>query len=195
MKYVRKTVWMFVWMMVLVFSLHFFGYETFAAEKTTKWRPTYDLIMRWINFGIIIFIVNKYAKTPIMNFLKGKKEKLAQEIKKLEDKKEDGAAKVKETSKTLDESEIRFAELKERVIQQGERKKQEIIESAQQQSKSMLEDANRRIESFIVQSKNAFKAELIDAAIDLAMERLPQQITDKDNKKFIDQYLTSSLAE
>jgi F-type H+-transporting ATPase subunit b len=195
MKYVRKTVWMFVWMMVLVFSLHFFGYETFAAEKTTKWRPTYDLIMRWINFGIIIFIVNKYAKTPIMNFLKGKKEKLAQEIKKLEDKKEDGAAKVKETSKTLDESEIRFAELKERVIQQGERKKQEIIESAQQQSKSMLEDANRRIESFIVQSKNAFKAELIDAAIDLAMERLPQQITDKDNEKFIDQYLTSSLAE
>ncbi len=195
MKYVRKTVWMFVWMMVLVFSLHFFGYETFAAEKTTKWRPTYDLILRWINFGIIVFIFYKYAKTPLMNFLRGQKEKLAKKIKQLEEKKDNIAEKVNEIRKVLDESEISFAELKDRIVQQGERRKQDIVESAQQQSRSMLKDANRRIDYLILQSKNAFKAELIDAAIELAMERLPQQITEKDNEKFIDQYLTSSLAE
>ncbi len=195
MKYVRKTVWMFVWMMVLVFSLHFFGYETFAAEKTTKWRPTYDLILRWINFGIIVFIFYKYAKTPLMNFLRGQKEKLAKKIKQLEEKKDNIAEKVNEIRKVLDESEISFAELKDRIVQQGERRKQDIVESAQQQSRSMLKDANRRIDYLILQSKNAFKAELIDAAIELAMERLPQQITEKDNEKFIDQYLVSTLAE
>jgi len=195
MKYVRKTVWLFIWMMVLVFSLHFFGYETFAAEKTTKWRPTYDLILRWINFGIIVFIINKYAKTPLMNFLRGQKEKLAKEIKLLEEDKDNITEKVNETRKVLDESEVRFAELKDRIVQQGERKKQEIVESAQQQSRSMLEDANRRIDFLILQSKNSFKAELIDAAIELATERLPQQITEKDNEKFIDQYMVSALAE
>jgi F-type H+-transporting ATPase subunit b len=182
-------------MMVLVFSLHFFGYETFAAEKTTKWRPTYDLILRWINFGIIVFIINKYAKTPLMNFLRGQKEKLAKEIKLLEEDKDNITEKVNETRKVLDESEVRFAELKDRIVQQGERKKQEIVESAQQQSRSMLEDANRRIDFLILQSKNSFKAELIDAAIELATERLPQQITEKDNEKFIDQYMVSALAE
>ena len=195
MKYVRKTVWMFVWMMVLVFSLHFFGYETFAAEKTIKWRPIYDLVLRWINFGIIVFIFYRYAKTPIMNFLRGQKEKLAEEIKELEDKKEDIDNKVKETQKALDESEARFADLKERIIQQGDRKKQEIIDSAKNHSRIMLESANRKIDSYILSSKNTFKAELIDAAVDLAMKRLPQQITDKDNEKFIDQYLVSTLAE
>ncbi len=195
MKYLRKTVWMFVWMMVLVFSLHFFGYETFAAEKTTKWRPIYDLVLRWIKFGIIVFIFYRYAKTPIMNFLRGQKEKLAEEIKELEDKKEDIDNKVKETQKALDESEARFADLKERIIQQGDRKKQEIIDSAKNHSRIMLESANRKIDSYILSSKNTFKAELIDAAVDLAMKRLPQQITDKDNEKFIDQYLISSLAE
>ncbi len=195
MKYLRKTVWMFVWMMVLVFSLHFFGYETFAAEKTTKWRPIYDLVLRWINFGIIVFIFYRYAKTPLMNFLRGQKEKLAEEIKKLEDKKEAIDNNIKETQKALDESEARFANLKERIIQQGDRKKQEIIDSAKNHSRIMLESANRKIDSYILSSKNKFKAELIDAAADLAMERLPQQITDKDNEKFIDQYLISSLAE
>jgi len=195
MKYVRKTVWMFVWMIVLVFSLHFFGYETFAAEKTTKWRPTYDLILRWINFGIIVFIFYKYAKTPLMNFLRSPKEKLAEEIKKLEDKKEDMANKVKETQKALDESEVRFADLKDRIVQQGESRKQEIIESAKNHSRIMLEGANRKIDSYILSSKNTFKAELIDAAIELAMERLPKEITDKDDERFIVQYLSGASTE
>lgn len=195
MKYVRKTVWMFVWLMVLVFSLHFFGYETFAAEKTTKWRPTYDLILRWINFGIIAFIFYKYAKTPLMNFLRGQKEKLAEEIKKLEDKKENMANKVKETQKSLDESEVRFADLKERIIQQGDRKKQEIIESAKSHSRIILEGANQKIDSYLLASKNTFKAELIDAAIELTKERLPKEITDEDNERFIVQYLSSASTE
>jgi len=195
MKYVRKTVWMFVWLMVLVFSLHFFGYETFAAEKTTKWRPTYDLILRWINFGIIAFIFYKYAKTPLMNFLRGQKEKLAEEIKKLEDKKEDIANKVKETQKSLDASEVRFADLKERIIQQGDRKKQEIIESAKSHSRIILEGANQKIDSYLLASKNTFKAELIDAAIELTKERLPKEITDEDNERFIVQYLSSASTE
>ena len=59
----------------------------------------------------------------------------------------------------------------------------------------MLEDAKRRIDSLILQAKNTFRAELIDAAIELSMERLPQQITEKDNEKFVDQYLVGALAE
>jgi F-type H+-transporting ATPase subunit b len=182
-------------MMVLVFSLHFFGYETYAAEETTNWRPTYDLILRWINFGIIVLIFFKYAKTPLMNFLKSQKEKLAEEIKKLEDKKEDMENNVKEMQKALDDSEVHFADFKERIIQQGDRRKQEIIESAKNHSRIMLEDANRRIDSYILSSKNRFKAELIDAAVELAMERLPKEITDEDNKRFIEQYLASSSPE
>ena len=178
-----------------VLSLHFLGHEAFAAEKSSSWRPTYDLILRWINFGIIVFVLNKYAKAPLMNFLRGQKEKLAKEIKKLEDKKENVAANIKETQKVIDVSEVRFAELKERIVQQGERKKQEIIESAQQQSKMMLKNAIRRIDSQFEQAKSAFRAELIDAAIELAMQRLPQEITDEDHDKCLDQYLASKLSD
>lgn len=178
-----------------VLSLHFLGHEAFAAEKSSSWRPTYDLILRWINFGIIVFLLNKYAKAPLMNFLRGQKEKLLKEIKKLEDKKENVAANIKETQKVIDVSEVRFAELKERIVQQGERKKQEIVESAQQQSKMMLKNARRRIDGQFGQAKRAFRAELIDAAIELAMQRLPQEITDEDNDKFSDQYLASKLSD
>jgi F-type H+-transporting ATPase subunit b len=130
-----------------------------------------------------------------MNFLRGQKDKLASEIKRLEDEKEELAVKIKETLTTIDESEIRFAEIKDRIVQQGERKKAEIIESAQNQSRLMIEDAKRRINTYFLQAKNEFKAELIDRAMDMAMERLPKEITPEDNDNFNRLFMESAFTE
>ena len=190
MRCVHKIVLIFCCIITGLMSLHFLGYEALAAEKASSWRPIYDLILRWINFGIIVFLVVKYLKTPIMNFLRGQKEKVAKEIKHLDDKKQGITANIEETLKTIDESEVRFAELKERIVRQGEKKKEDIIQKAQNQSKRMLEDAKRRIDIQFIQAKNKFRAEMIDKAIDLAMEKFPKEITAEDNERFTSEYLT-----
>jgi len=195
MKYMDKIGGIFFYLITMVLSLHFLGHDALAAEKSSSWRPMYDLILRWINFGIIAFVIVKYGKTPIMNFLRGQKDKLAQEINRLENEKEDAKAKIKETLKAVDESEVRFSELKDRIVQQGEKKKTEIIESAQNQSKMMLEDAKRRIGYHFLQAKDEFRAEMIDRAMDMAMERLPKEITSEDNDKFTRLFIESSLTE
>ncbi len=195
MKCVNKIGGIFSYLIAIVLSLHFLSYDVLAAETSNNWRPIYDLVLRWINFGIIAFVVVKYAKTPIMNFLRGQKDKLAQEIHRLENEKEDAKAKIQETLKLVDESEVRFSELKDRIVQQGEKKKAEIIESAQNQSKMMIEDAKRRIESHFLQAKNEFKAEMVDKAMDMAMERLPKEITLEDNDKFTRLFIESTLTE
>ena len=195
MKYMDKIGGLFFYLITMVLSLHLLGHDALAAETSGGWRPMYDLILRWINFGIIVFVIVKYAKTPIMNFLRGQKDKLAQEIHQLENEKDDAKAKIKETLKAVDESEVRFSELKDRIIQQGEKQKAKIIESAQNQSKIMLEDAKRRVDTHFLNAKNEFKAELIDKAINMAMEQLPKEITPEDNDKFTHLFLESSLTE
>ncbi|OEU66340.1 MAG: hypothetical protein BA867_06370 [Desulfobacterales bacterium S5133MH16] len=190
MKCANKIVLVFCYIIAGILSLHFVGHEAFAAEKASSWRPIYDLILRWINFGIIVFLVVKYAKTPLMNFLRGQKEKLAREIKRLENKQQGISANIEETLKTIDESEVRFAELKERIVRQGEKKKEAIIQTAQKQSKMMLEDAKRRIDTYFIQAKNKFRGEMIDRAIDLAIERIPKEITAEDNEKLTIEYIT-----
>lgn len=195
MKHMDKTAGIIFCLMVLLLSLHFLGHDALAAEKSSGWRPIYDLILRWINFFIIVFVVLKYAKAPIMNFLRDQKDKVAKEIAQLENEKQAVRAKIKETLRDVEESEVRFAELKDRIIQQGEKKKTEIIESAQNQSKLMLEDAKRRVEAHFRQAKNEFRAELIDRAMGVVMERLPQEITPEDSDKFTRLFLESTLTE
>jgi len=195
MKHLDKIGGIFFCLIAIGLGLHFLGHDAFAAEKSSNWRPMYDLILRWINFFIIVFVVVKYGKKPIMNFLRGQKDKLAEEIHQLENEKQDAEAKIKETLRAVDESEVRFSELKDRIVQQGEKKKIEIIESAQNQSKMMLEDAKRRIDAHFLHAKSEFRAELIDRAMDMALERLPNEITPEDNDKFARLFLESALTE
>jgi len=195
MKRVNKIVGLCRFIIAGAISFHFLGLEALASEGSGGWRPIYDEILLWINFGIIAFVFVKYGKTPLMNFLQGRKEKIAREIERVEQKKEKAADKIKEIQKVIDESEVRFAELKERIVRQGERKKQEIIDSAQQQSKMLLKDARRRIDGQFDRAKSTFKAELIDTAIELAMQRIPQEITDEDHDKFLDHYLAGTVSD
>ena len=195
MKYLSKLLWICAGLLAGILSLHLLSLDGYAAEGSSNWRPTYDLIMRWINFGIIVFVVYKYARKPFMNFLRGRKDKVAEEIQTLETRKDEMVARINQAQKDVEESDARFEDLKERIIQQGEKKKAEIIESAQNHSKMMLEDAKRRISTHFLQAKNEFRAELIDKAMDMALERLPREITPEDNDKFARLFLESSLTE
>ena len=195
MKRVNKKIGLFYFIMAETMSLHFLGFEALASESSGGWRPIYDEVLLWFNFGIIVFVFIKYCKTPLMNFFHGRKEEIAQEIERIEENKKQAADKVTEINKMVDESKARFAKIKNRIVEQGERKKAEIIESAQNQSKTMIVNAKRRIESHFEQAKNEFRAELIDKAIDLALERLPKEMTPEDNEKFTSEFLTGTAAE
>jgi F-type H+-transporting ATPase subunit b len=195
MKRVTKKIGLLYFIMAETMSLHFLGFEALASESSGGWRPIYDEVLLWFNFGIIVFVFIKYGKTPLMNFLHGRKEKIAREIAQIEEKKKQAVDKVTEINKMVDESKARFAKIKDRIIEQGERKKAEIIQTAQNQSKTMIVNAKRRIESHFEQAKNEFKAELIDKAIDLALERFPKEMSPEDNENFTRDFLTGTATE
>jgi F-type H+-transporting ATPase subunit b len=195
MKGVKKLAGICCFIFAVVIGIHLLGSEASAADNSGNWRPVFDLVMRWLNFGIIVFILVKYARTPIKDFLLSRREEVAREIETIEEKKEEANKKFQDAARMLDESEVRFARIKKRIIQEGETKKQKIIEDAQQESKILLESTMKKIENQLLDAKRAFKSELVDTAISLAMKRLPDEITTEDNQKFTNKFLTSASAK
>ena len=164
--------------------------EVLAAENASSWRPTYDLVLMWLNFGIIVFVIVKYARKPLVNFLKGKKEEVDRTIDEIEEEKEKSQAEIRAANNKLDESKTRLNKLQERILLEGERRKKEIIDDARAESRIMLKEAQRKIDDQIFQAKKAIQAELVDMAISLASKKLPSEITSADNQRFVDEYLT-----
>ena len=192
MKAIKKIAKICYFILAVVIGILLLGSEASAANNSDDWRPTFDLVMRWLNFGIIVFILVKYARTPIKDFLLSRREEVAREIELVEGKKEAANKKIEDAVRMLDESEVRFARVKERIIQEGKTKKQKLIEDAKQESKILLESTMKKIDNQLLDAQKAFKSELVDAAISLAMKRLPDEITTEDNQNFTNQFLASA---
>lgn len=193
MKKIKQISCLALCMMCGALLLHVMGAEAFAGEQA-DWRPTYDLVMKWVNFAILVFIIVWFGKKPIMNFLRSQKEEVAEEIELLEKKKAELAEEIRKTQKALEESDAHFANLKDKIVLQGEKRKEELIEEARQQSAFMMEMSKKKIGNQILQAKRNFKVELIDAAMDIAEKRLPDEMTLEDDEKLVNLYLSSVSA-
>jgi F-type H+-transporting ATPase subunit b len=190
------TIWVAVLLAIAeIISFPLFSQEVLAADSSNQWRPTYDLIMRYLNFGILLFLLIRFGRKPLMNFLRQRKEELQKEINRAEEKRKEAKANVEEVHRQIDESAARLEEIKQKIIKQGEIKKQLIIQNAQQESKILLQEAKRRIDSQILKARKTLQAQMIDEAMEIVFEKLPRQITEEDNQKFLDQYLKRVSSE
>ncbi|MBC2714053.1 MAG: ATP synthase F0 subunit B [Desulfobacteraceae bacterium] len=169
--------------------IHLMSSSAFASGPS--WRPIYDEVMLWINFFILVFIIVKYGKKPLVNFLQGRKDEVADEIHRLQKQKNAIEAKIKKTQSIIEESSVRFDQIKSRIIEDGERSKQKMIEDAKAQSKNIIEVEKLKAKNHIVQAKDMFMSELVDEASTLALNRLPSEINDSDHNKLLDLFISN----
>ena len=191
----QKTLLIGSWFLTCLIMLHLSAFEVLAADNSGDWRPLFDLVMRWVNFLILAFLLIKFSRAPIKKFFDGKKQDIADEIGGLESDKEEMLRQIDESKKQLENSQDRLSELKKRIIAQGEKNRQKIIEEAEQESKIMLKSAQQKINSRIVEARQELKSDLVDAAIALATKLLPEKITEGDNQKFLDAFMSSASSK
>jgi len=187
MKRPKNRIWISLLAGAVVFTLA--GGHGLAAEDAQTWRATYDLIMMWVNFGILAFFIVKYGRKPLIDFLEGEGRKTAEEIQRIEESKQQMERKFQETVGSLDDSRERLRLLQERILREGELRKQEIIESARHESRLMLERARLKIDVQIAEAHENLKRELVDRAVALALERLPAEITLDEQARLVDRFV------
>jgi len=185
----------YVFLCVAGFVFYLLTFNAFAADGSNAWRPTYDLIMRWVNFVILAFILVKFGKGPLLNMLGQRKKDLQKEISLAEKQKNGAKDKLQKIREQLDASSERFEEIKKRIIQQGENKKKEMIENAQKESRILIQEAKRRMDTQILSVQKAFQAEMVDEAMKIVFQKLPRYFSEKDNQKLIELYLTQVSPE
>jgi F-type H+-transporting ATPase subunit b len=163
--------------------------NAWATEGSGFTRETWDTIWRWVNSIILFGVIIKFGRRPIVNFLDKQKEDVAQSIGKLEERKRAVEETLQESQKQLAASEERLATIKERIVADGESRKSQLIADAQEESRIMLQTAQVRIEQQIREMHSRVKAELIDAATQLALTKLPGLLTGEDEDRLFDQWM------
>lgn len=182
-------------------SLLFFGLfflfmvePALAEDGTREWRPIYDFVMRWINFGILAYFLVKVVGPILVNFLSGQQSEIRGKIDRVQKEKDEMLAKVQDARDSLEGSGPRLEEIKSRIVEQGERRKQEIIDEANEHSRLMMSHARQRIDNQILQARKKLMDDLLDMAMEKALERLPREITEEDDNRLIEKYMDAASA-
>jgi F-type H+-transporting ATPase subunit b len=162
-----------------------------AAADAPAWRPLYDTVMMWVNFAILVALGVKFLKRPLQNFFYARRREVSHTLEMVEEDKVRIAADLAAARRQLEENRTRLDTIRQRIIDQGERRKQQIIEEAHQQSRFLLAEARHRMESRIVQARRNYHAQLVDAAYAQALERISREISAADERKLMDRYLAA----
>jgi F-type H+-transporting ATPase subunit b len=130
----------------------------------------------------------------VKTFLQGRSAEVRIEIDALEEQKAAAVAEVSALRKRLVDSEARMAEMKTRFLADGERRKAALIEQAELESAMMLKDAERKIDGLLHHAQRSLRSEIVDGAIEMAMERLPKEIRTEDHQRLMSDFFQVAAA-
>lgn len=155
--------------------------------------PDYGLaIWMLISFGIVLYILKRFAWKPILLGLKNREETIAKSLRQAEEARED-IKKIQANNELLAEK-ARIE--REQAFAEARRIRDQIVEEAKQQAQMEAQKIIDKTREIIRQEKEAARKELAQIAASLALELtervLRKQFTEKEKHA---QYINELIQE
>jgi len=153
------------------------------------WRKPYNVIMLWINFGILVALFLKFARKPLIAALRGVHDRIKEEIEGIKKQHREVKGQMDSEEARLAEIQQHLEEIRSRIIEMGEQEKQKIIEQAKVTAEKMIEDARAYAGFQMTRARKQLSDEMVDMALSKVEERLKEEITPEDNEKLVNDFL------
>jgi F-type H+-transporting ATPase subunit b len=164
------------------------------ASDAAGWRGTYDAVMLWVNFFILAFLLVKFLRKPLMGFLSEQKKSVEDQLEKLEKRRLSVIQEMAELNEKITARDKWLNELVEQTKMQAEQERQRLVDDARAESAMLMENAKIRIQARILEAKLQLREELLEMAMDIAINELPSIITSQDQERLLGFYMENAFA-
>lgn len=169
----------------------------FAADGVGFNRQTYDLVMRVVNFAILAYIIYRYGKDPLKDFLASKRASVVLSFEQIDEQKEEIARQHEEQNTLLAQMDQKIDSIRNYYHRLAQDEKEKIMARANATRDHILKDGQERADREFEKGKAEFRKDVVELAIQLAEQRIRQEITTTDNENLVQDYLgqLSSVAK
>lgn len=150
---------------------------------------------RVMNFAVLAIALFFLLKKPVAQFLNDRIQSIQEQLDDLETKKVEAEKKLAEYEKNLSTLSSESEKIIGQYKQQGIALKERILEEAASAAGKLEEQARRTIEHEFKQARQQLEGEVFEKAIAKAEEKLKKSITDQDQNKLVDEYLTKVVTK
>lgn len=166
------------------------SHEAFADAGTGSGRRLWNNIMLWVNFGILAFLFMKYARKPLLDYLRSVRRKIEENLNTINREVQVARSSMEGENRKLKEIEEHLEEIKARITEIGRAEKERIIESGKVTAQEMIENAKAYANYKLSLAKKKISDELVDTAVSMASERLAKVISQEDSDKLVAKFFT-----
>jgi len=179
---------------LVTLTLAMMSVTAFAAEHGGE--HAVDMTALWKNFGyrvlvfvLLVAILVKLAKKPLLNFLDKRTADIEKTIKDATDASDSAKAELTNYEIKMKGFEKDLETMKEKSLKAAEAEKELIIEDAEKQIEKLKLFAENLIESETKKATVTLKREAVLAAIDAAEAKLGSKLDADTQKKILEQYI------
>jgi F-type H+-transporting ATPase subunit b len=143
-----------------------------------------------VNFAILIGTVIYFARKPLADYLANRRAQVRSDLVTAEEMKKSAAAQIAEMDAKLHALPAELEALKARGQQEIAAEETRIRELAETERARLLEQASREIEQRTRVARRELVEHAASLAVGVAQTKIKAQITDADQARLVDRYLT-----
>lgn len=163
-----------------------------AAKKQQalpEWRQWWNLAWKWINAGILIFIIVKFGRQPMKDFLANQKATLAAEIQEMEAAKAEAQAELTQMQTKIDGLADELKSFQEHLTASAARERDQMLEEAKFEAENIIERTQRQAEMALTRARQEMTVELVEMAGQMAEEKLAQAVNADDQRRLVSEFI------
>lgn len=160
-----------------------------AAGGEGGGKAVFDLVMRIVNFLILVALLAHFARKPVGNAIRQSIESVRKMLREAEESRVNAEAGLKEAEKRLARVDQEVAELLESARREGEMERERILAEAAGAVEKIRREMALATDQELKKSRETLKAAAAEAAVALAEEIIREKVSLEDQRRFISEYL------
>ena len=156
------------------------------GHAETSWSV---LAIHTLNFAFLLFLIYRYARRPILDFLAQRSQNIRSEIETAETRLRDAERELSGLRERLSGFEQEASELADRTAQQAESEKAAAVERARESAQRIRDEVQRVAGQELERARQQLRAEAAVLATTLAAEILREKLTPEDDKRLVGEFI------
>jgi len=147
------------------------------------------LLAQIVNFGLLLFVLWRFAYKPVLKMLDDRKQKIQASLDYAEQVKRDAANQQKEFEKKLDETRREIQAASAAASQAGEKEREVILAQARDEARKLVEQAKSQIDYERKQMLSDLREEVVRLSMLTSQKVIGQSLDEKAHHRLVDEFL------
>lgn len=154
-----------------------------------RWGP-WLTIGRLFNLALVIGVLVWIARKPLANFYASRTATIREQLAEAQKARQEAEAKLAEVETRMSQLDTELRAMKEAAEKEGQEEYARLNAAAERDAQKVIERARQEIEGMTRAAEIELKAHAAELAVQLAEERIRQEISSEDRDRLFTRFVT-----